>query len=79
MTDTDWLHVPAALIPLTAILGLLVGSFLNVVILRLPLRLEHEWRMQAQEILTSDDATPTDDDAAQSPPDLVFTASHCPH
>lgn len=78
MIDADWLHVPAALIPLTAILGLLVGSFLNVVILRLPRRLEHEWRMQAREILTPDDATPTDHDAAQPPPDLVFTASHCP-
>ena len=32
-------------------LGLLVGSFLNVVILRLPVRLEWAWRQEAREIL----------------------------
>jgi leader peptidase (prepilin peptidase)/N-methyltransferase len=77
MIDADWLHAPAALIPLAAILGLLVGSFLNVVILRLPRRLEHEWKQQAREILTPDtgDEQVVDD----APPDLVFTGSHCPH
>jgi len=77
MTDLDWLHAPAALIPLTAILGLLVGSFVNVVILRLPRRLEHEWKQQAREILTPDAGDAQSTDAA--PPDLVFTGSHCPH
>ena len=33
------------------VLGLLVGSFLNVVIHRLPIMLEREWRAQAQEVL----------------------------
>jgi leader peptidase (prepilin peptidase)/N-methyltransferase len=33
------------------ILGLVVGSFLNVVIYRLPIILEREWRMQATELL----------------------------
>ncbi|MBP6310511.1 MAG: prepilin peptidase [Arenimonas sp.] len=33
-------------------LGLLVGSFLNVVILRLPPRLEWSWRQEAREILS---------------------------
>jgi leader peptidase (prepilin peptidase)/N-methyltransferase len=77
MIDADWLHAPAALIPLVAILGLLVGSFLNVVILRLPRRLEHEWKQQAREILTPDtgDEQVVDD----APPDLVFTGSHCLH
>lgn len=78
MTDADWLHVPAALISLTAILGLLVGSFLNVVILRLPRRLEHDWWQQAREILAADTETPASDAASTAPPDLVFTASHCP-
>ena len=77
MTDLDWLHAPAALIPLTTILGLLVGSFLNVVILRLPRRLEHEWKQQARDILTPDAADA--DASADAPPDLVFTGSHCPH
>ena len=75
MTELDWLHAPAALIPLTALLGLLVGSFLNVVILRLPRRLEHEWRSQAHEMLD----VPRAGDAGEAPPDLVFTGSHCPH
>jgi len=33
------------------ILGLIIGSFLNVVIYRLPIILEREWRAQASEIL----------------------------
>jgi len=77
MIDFDWLRIPALLIPLTALLGLLVGSFLNVVILRLPRRLEHEWRTQARELLEADiaiDASLVD----AAPPDLVFTGSHCP-
>ncbi|HEY0178790.1 MAG TPA: A24 family peptidase [Dokdonella sp.] len=74
MIDLDWLREPALLLPLTALLGLLVGSFLNVVILRLPRRLEHDWREQARELL---DVPPEPAEAA--PPDLVFTGSHCPH
>ena len=50
MTEFDWLHGPL-LVPVVGVLGLLVGSFLNVVILRLPRRLEHEWRIQAHELL----------------------------
>jgi len=42
---------PAALIVVCALLGLLIGSFLNVVILRLPARLQHEWEAQSREIL----------------------------
>ncbi|MCK9539840.1 prepilin peptidase [Dokdonella sp.] len=77
MTDLDWLYAPAALIPLTALLGLLVGSFLNVVILRLPRRLEHDWRTQAHELLGND--ITLEETVAAAPPDLIFTASHCPH
>jgi leader peptidase (prepilin peptidase)/N-methyltransferase len=73
MTEFDWLHAPPILIPLTGLLGLLVGSFLNVVILRLPLRLEHDWRSQARELLGHAD------DSEKAPPDLVVTGSHCPH
>ena len=40
------------------LLGLVVGSFLNVVIYRLPIMLEHDWRSQAAELLSSvNDAT----------------------
>ncbi|GAA0714059.1 A24 family peptidase [Dokdonella soli] len=77
MPDLTWLHEPALLIPLTALLGLLVGSFLNVVILRLPRRLEHDWRSQARELLG--DAVINEPLPDAAPPDLVFTGSHCPH
>lgn len=33
------------------VLGLIVGSFLNVLVWRLPKMLVREWRAQAQEIL----------------------------
>ena len=72
--DFSWLREPVLLIPLAGVLGLLVGSFLNVVILRLPRRLEHDWRVQAREFL--DQQAPADEEA---PPDLVFKGSHCPH
>ncbi len=73
--DIAWLAEPAWLIPVTGVLGLLVGSFLNVVILRLPRRLEHEWQQQAREILGQQ----PEQETAPAPPDLVFKASHCMH
>ncbi len=72
MFDFSWATQPGPLIALTGLLGLLVGSFLNVVILRLPRRLEHDWRTQARELL----GHPPGDEA--KPPDLVVTGSHCP-
>ena len=72
--ESAWLEQPAVLIALVALLGLLVGSFLNVVILRLPRRLEHDWMGQAREILGQ--GAPAEDAA---PPDLVFHGSHCMH
>lgn len=39
------------LIVLVVLLGLMVGSFLNVVIYRLPLMMEREWRTQCAELL----------------------------
>ncbi|HJT98913.1 MAG TPA: A24 family peptidase [Rhodanobacteraceae bacterium] len=72
MTDFAWATEPGPLIALTGLLGLLVGSFLNVVILRLPRRLEHEWRTQARELLGHAESDEV------SPPDLVVTGSHCP-
>ncbi|MDG9931032.1 MULTISPECIES: A24 family peptidase [unclassified Pseudomonas] len=40
-----------AFILVCALFGLLVGSFLNVVIYRLPVMMQREWRQQAREIL----------------------------
>ncbi|MGE8066189.1 prepilin peptidase [Pseudomonas sp. NPDC089569] len=44
-------HYPAFFIGTIGLLGLVVGSFLNVVIHRLPMMMEREWRQQAAEIL----------------------------
>jgi leader peptidase (prepilin peptidase)/N-methyltransferase len=45
-TELPWTFVAMALV-----LGLIVGSFLNVLVWRLPKMLEREWRAQAHEIL----------------------------
>ncbi len=59
---------------LAAVLGLLVGSFLNVVILRLPERLAWSWRHEAREVLEQEEAS-----AGPRPPGLVREPSHCMH
>lgn len=63
---------PAVLVAGSAIFGLLIGSFLNVVIHRLPLMMEREWRTQCAEL--SGAAMP----AAESL-SLVRPRSRCPH
>lgn len=60
-----------------AILGLLVGSFLNVVILRMPKKMRHDWTSQCKELLANE-ADDLDASTAESPPSIVFPASHCP-
>ena len=42
---------PALFISMTGLLGLTVGSFLNVVIHRLPKMMERDWRLQCDELL----------------------------
>lgn len=42
------------LISIALLLGLLVGSFLNVVIYRLPIMMEREWRRHCEELDTTD-------------------------
>jgi leader peptidase (prepilin peptidase)/N-methyltransferase len=63
--------------------ALLIGSFLNVVILRLPRRMEHEWREQCAELTAGPEESETDEVQAslklEPPPDLVFSRSRCPH
>jgi leader peptidase (prepilin peptidase) / N-methyltransferase len=54
------------------VFGLLIGSFLNVVILRLPPRLEWQWKRDCRELLE----LPQEESAA--PPDIVLRGSHCP-
>jgi leader peptidase (prepilin peptidase)/N-methyltransferase len=58
------------------VLGLVVGSFLNVVIYRLPIILEREWKAQANEILAL--ANPPPAGAAAERFDLSYPRSACP-
>ena len=58
--------------PLAAGFGLLLGSFLNVVILRTPLRLEWGWKCDAREILELPEVYDP------PPPGIVVARSHCP-
>ncbi|MBN7795391.1 prepilin peptidase [Parahaliea mediterranea] len=54
-------------------LGLVVGSFLNVVIYRLPLMMEASWRAECAVLLEVDDAT------ERPRLSLAVPNSHCPH
>jgi leader peptidase (prepilin peptidase)/N-methyltransferase len=63
-----------------AVIGLLIGSFLNVVIYRVPIMMERSWRSQAAELLQSDGAaeTPTLPAEAVARFDLISPRSACP-
>ncbi|MFJ4154986.1 prepilin peptidase [Pseudomonas sp. NPDC089752] len=63
---------PAYFITLVAVLGLLLGSFINVVVHRLPIMLERQWQREAQEVL----GLPTGEHERF---DLCLPASRCPH
>lgn len=65
----------------TAILliGLVVGSFLNVVILRLPRMMEREWAAECREWLAEQGHEPAAADQADTAPlSLAGPRSHCP-
>ena len=52
MTLTDFFAAyPMLLVAISLVFGLLVGSFLNVVIYRLPLMMQAEWTQQCSELL----------------------------
>lgn len=60
------------------LLGLLVGSFLNVVIYRLPVMLEREWRQQCRELLAHDGHAASGDEPLEVF-NLIQPRSRCPH
>lgn len=62
---------PSYFICLAAVLGLLMGSFLNVLVHRLPIMLERQWQREAQQVL----GLPTRQHGRF---DLLLPASHCP-
>ncbi|MFK8042221.1 prepilin peptidase [Congregibacter sp.] len=69
------IEYPAYFYLLVGSLGLLVGSFLNVVILRLPEMMQREWRKDCRALLEIDD----DHEATEEKFSLAFPGSHCPH
>ena len=69
------LQQPAITVGCALLFGLLIGSFLNVVILRLPARLEWQWRRESHELLE----LPEPDDATTVPAGLMVDRSRCPH
>ncbi len=60
------------------VLGLMIGSFLNVVIYRLPIMLDREWRAQAAELATPSTAAATSRAAPQERFTLATPRSACP-
>ena len=71
MTSLGWLLQPAVFPWAALVVGLCVGSFLNVVIHRLPRMMEREWRAECA-------ALAGEQPAAQEPYSLVRPPSTCP-
>jgi leader peptidase (prepilin peptidase)/N-methyltransferase len=79
---------PLLTLGFVAVLGLLIGSFLNVVIYRVPKMLEADWRQQCCELLEvypaqhnaaeSAESSENIEDTAKKAFNLVFPNSHCP-
>src|SRR5574344_1951821 len=69
-----WLYVA-----LLTLLGLLVGSFLNVVIYRLPIMLERSWQQEYQEYFGEETADATTKEVQPERFNLLVPRSACPH
>ncbi|MGB7905562.1 MAG: A24 family peptidase [Steroidobacteraceae bacterium] len=80
LASTPWLLAACVFL-----VSLLVGSFLNVVIHRVPIMLEREWKAQAREMLAehgrADDAGTACDrtDGSRGRYNLFVPRSRCPH
>ncbi|MEQ1738670.1 MAG: A24 family peptidase [Methyloglobulus sp.] len=74
MQSLDYLiGFPALFSAIIGLIGLLVGSFLNVVIYRLPIMMQKNWRKDCQEYLGLDS-----EPQAEEPFNLVLPLSRCP-
>ncbi len=76
------LNIPILFSSLTGIISLLVGSFLNVVIYRLPIMMQRGWRKECADYLQiNSELTQDCMDAgtqAEEPFNLIFPLSRCP-
>ncbi|MGB0713144.1 MAG: prepilin peptidase [Gammaproteobacteria bacterium] len=72
--------LPIAVLAFVAgLFGLVTGSFLNVVIHRLPIMMERGWKRECRELLEAD-APPTEKaEATEERYDLMMPGSTCPH
>ncbi|WP_410022071.1 MULTISPECIES: prepilin peptidase [unclassified Pseudomonas] len=68
LTQQPWVFIWSALV-----LGLIVGSFLNVLAWRLPIILERDWRAQARDILG------LEHEPVGATYNLMHPGSRCPH
>jgi leader peptidase (prepilin peptidase)/N-methyltransferase len=67
LSGVQWLDAS-----LIGLLGLLLGSFLNVVVYRLPKMMERQWQLEAAEMAGQDAPE-------QAPFNLMVPRSRCPH
>lgn len=67
--------IPTLFSALAGVIGLLVGSFLNVVIYRLPIMMQRGWRKECTEYLQ---INPEATKVAEEPFNLAFPLSRCP-
>jgi leader peptidase (prepilin peptidase)/N-methyltransferase len=73
--STFFANYPAAFPWMAGLFGLAIGSFLNVVIHRLPVMLERNWQSQCHELLNPNQ--PQSDTSERF--DLIMPRSRCPH
>ena len=73
LSDNLWAFTFVAVV-----LGLLVGSFLNVVVYRLPVMMERAWRAQCQELIPPPEP-PAPIAKQEKPFNLMTPRSRCPH
>ncbi len=66
---------PTAVIVVAGLFGLIIGSFLNVVIYRLPVMMERGWRAECTALLSPDSI----EEKTIEPFNLVVPRSRCPH
>jgi len=74
----DLQYYPEIYLTTSFILGLLIGSFLNVVVYRLPKIMENEWRTDCIELLEDEFKTLKKQTAEAEPFNLAVPASRCP-
>jgi leader peptidase (prepilin peptidase)/N-methyltransferase len=78
MAELGWLLRPAVFPWVALLFGLCIGSFLNVVIHRLPKMMEREWRAECAELARQDRGEPEPQNLVVEPFNLLVPRSRCP-